>query len=46
MIEDDTPHGEGSFGQDLGGQRYQFHHAAGKMMGVKLLVSPNNLDTL
>ena len=46
VIEDDTPHGEGSFGQDLGGQRYQFHHAAGKMMGAKLLVSPNNLDTL
>jgi hypothetical protein len=46
VIEDDTPHGEGSFGQDLGGQRYQFHHDAGKMMGAKLLVSPNNLDTL
>jgi hypothetical protein len=36
-IKDDTPLGEGPFDQVLGGQRYQVHHAAGKVMGAKQL---------
>jgi hypothetical protein len=36
-IEDDTPHGEGPFDEDLGGRRYRVHHAAGKVMGAKQL---------
>jgi hypothetical protein len=34
-IEDDTPHGQGPFDQDLGGRRYSVHHAARKVMGAK-----------
>jgi hypothetical protein len=37
VIEDDTSLGEGPFDQDLGGQRYRVHHAAGKVMGAKQL---------
>lgn len=36
-IEDDASLGEGPFDQILGGRRYQVHHAAGKVMGVKQL---------
>ena len=34
-IEDDTLLGEGPFDQELGGQKYRFHHAVGKFMDAK-----------
>jgi hypothetical protein len=49
-IEDDTSLGKGPFDQDLGGRRYQVHHAVGKSWvrssWPRLSVLLNSLDTL